>query len=54
MALSPQEPEDTVQAGQPAMVTDASGVYVAQNEDQVYEEEDWEWFEASQLLEEEA
>jgi len=33
------------------MVTDSSGAYVAQNEEKVYVEDDWEWPEASQFLE---
>jgi hypothetical protein len=38
-------------SGEPAMEMDSSGVYVAQNEDMIYEDPEWEWLEASQLLE---
>jgi len=36
---------------QPAMVQDSAGTYVAQNEDALYEQPDWEWLAADQFLE---
>lgn len=49
--LTPREIEGDPDSG-PNMVTDSSGTYVPQNEDMVYADPEWEWLEASQLIEE--
>lgn len=40
MPFNPQQPENSDDSAQPSMVTDSSGVYVSQNEEKIYEEED--------------
>jgi hypothetical protein len=34
------------------MVTDSSRTYVAQNEDMIYDDQEWEWPEVTQFVEE--
>lgn len=46
-----REIQDETGSG-PYMESDDSGTYVAQNEELVYEDPEWEWLEASQFLEE--
>ena len=52
MGTSPNElTSDGGGGGEPAMVSDASGTFVPQNEEMVYEDPEWEWASADSLLE---
>ena len=52
MGTNPNEvSESGGSSDEPSFVEVTPGTFVAQNEDQVYEEPDWEWAQASQFIE---